>query len=281
MSVQTNKIKGRIKSVTGAYKVTSAMKLVSTVKLKKSRNLMITSNSFFSHFEETLNLLLSYSHKVHSPFFKINEKTNKKLFVIVSSTLGLCGAYNANIFKIVDKELSPNDDAIILGKKAYSKYSGGEFKIVEEYSNNKEEVTLKNVNSLANYILKEYEKGTYSEVIIIHSEYKNFLVFLAKSTSILPLNMENIVENDGYEPIFEPDKQSLINSLVPLYIKGVIYSKLLESEVCEQASRNNAMENATNNATDLLDELNLEFNKARQASITQEITEIVAASKAM
>jgi len=280
MSQNVVKIKSRIKSVSGAYKVTSAMKLVSTVKLKQWRNKMLANKEYTKEFNEIVDLLLMFSKKTQSPYLAKESNIDKKLFLIVSSTLGLCGSYNNNIFKVSDATIRENDDAIILGQKGLAHYEQGEFKIIEGFS---EDYSIDNkaiIEKITNFILNEYEKGTYSEVHIIYSEYKNSLVFLAKDYQLLPLCFDE-KESNEYPPIMEPSNEELVNALVPFYVKVALHSKLLESEVCEQGARSNAMENATNNAKDLLEELQIEFNKARQASITQEITEIVAASKAI
>ena len=281
MAQNVTKIKSRIKSVSGAYKVTSAMKLVSTVKLKQWKNKMLANKEYTAELNEVVDLLLTFSKGTSSIYLNKEEnQTNKKLFIIVSSTLGLCGSYNNNIFKVSDVKLSKIDDAIILGEKGIAHYENGEFKILEGFNDNYSIDNKSQINKMSEYILKEYIKGTYSEIHIIYSEYKNSLVFLAKDYQILPLNFEKS-ESNSFPPIMEPSNKELINTLIPFYIKTALFAKLLESEVCEQAARSNAMENATNNAKDLLDELNIEFNKARQAAITQEITEIVAASKAI
>ena len=215
-----------------------------------------------------------------SPYLKINTNTTKKLYIIISSTLGLCGSYNNNIFKVSDSKITNEDEAIILGGKGIAHYSKGEFKIIEGFD---ESYSIQNttlIRKMSDYLLDKYESGEYSEIHIIYSEYKNSLIFLAKDYQLLPLNHEQEEVND-YPPIMEPSNKELIKTLVPFYVKTALYSKLIESEVCEQGARSNAMENATNNAKDLLDELKIEFNKARQTAITQEITEIVAASKAI
>ena len=274
------KIKSRIKSVTGAYKVTSAMKLVSTVKLKQWKGKMLANKDYNQQLDEVVDLLLSFSKKTNSPFMKINEKANKKLYVIISSTLGLCGSYNTNIFKVADAKITKEDEAIILGQKGIVRYSKDEFKVVEGFEDSTSYIAKDFVNRIKDYILKEYIKGTYSEIHIIYSEYKNSLVFFAKDYKLLPFIASKEESND-YPPIFEPSVNGLVDKLIPFYLETCLYSKLLESAVCEQAARSNAMENATNNAKDLLDELHIEFNKARQAAITQEITEIVSAAKAM
>ena len=274
------KIKSRIKSVTGAYKVTSAMKLVSTVKLKQWKNKMLANKDYNKQLDEVVDLLLSFTKKTTSPFMKINEKANKKLYVIISSTLGLCGSYNTNIFKVADAKITKEDEAIILGQKGIVRYSKEEFKVIEGFEDSTSYIAKDFVNRIKDYILKEYIKGTYSEIHIIYSEYKNSLVFFAKDYKLLPFIASKEESND-YPPIFEPSVNELVDKLIPFYLETCLYSKLLESAVCEQAARSNAMENATNNAKDLLDELHIEFNKARQAAITQEITEIVSAAKAM
>ena len=279
MAQNVVKIKSRIKSVSGAYKVTSAMKLVSTVKLKQWRNKMLANKEYNNELSEVVDLLLMSLKDHNSPYLYKNE-SDKKLFIIISSTLGLCGSYNNNIFRVSDAKITEKDEAIILGEKGIAHYEDGDFVQIEGFS---ESYSIENktlIEKMTDYILKEYESGSYSEIHIIYSEYKNSLVFLAKDYQLLPLNFEK-KELDGYPPIIEPNGKELVKTLIPFYIKTALFSKLLESEVCEQGARSNAMENATNNAKDLLDDLKIEFNKARQAAITQEITEIVAAAKAL
>ena len=280
MSQNVTKIKTRIKSVSGAYKVTSAMKLVSTVKLKQWRNKMLANKDYTQELKEVVDLLLAADLKVKSPFMEKNSECEKKLFIIISSTLGLCGSYNNNIFKLVDAELTKDDEAIILGAKGATHYANEEFNKIEGFNDYSSLIDDELVNKVVAFVKEEYLKKTYSEIHIIYSEYKNSLVFLAKDYQLLPLNFE-LEESNDYPPIMEPSPQQLIEELIPFYIKTVIQSKFLESAVCEQGARSNAMENATNNAKELLDELKIEFNKARQETITQEITEIVGASKAI
>ncbi len=281
MSQNVTKIKSRIKSVSGAYKVTSAMKLVSTVKLKQWRNRMLANKDYNQELAEVVELLLLSQKKVDSPFMKPNPEAEKKLYIVISSTLGLCGSYNNNIFKVSDAEITKDDEAIILGSKGATHFANGEFKAIEGFTDFSSLLDDELVNKVAGYVLSEYIKKTYSEIHIIYSEYKNSLIFLAKDCQLLPFNYENMEEFNDYPPIMEPNPKVLIEELVPFYIKTSIYSKFLESMVCEQGARSNAMENATNNAKDLLDELKIEFNKARQGAITQEIIEIVSASKAI
>ena len=139
----------------------------------------------------------------------------------------------------------------------------------------------KSVNRLVEFVINDFNKGQYKEIHLIYSSYRNSMVFIPQDYKILPL--ENNVKEDelSFAPILEPNEKILLDKLVPLYLKTSVYSKLLESEVCEQAARCNAMESATDNANEILDALNIEFNKARQSAITQEITEIVGAAEAL
>lgn len=280
MAQNVTRIKGRIKSVTGAYKVTSAMKLVSTVKLKQWKNKMIANKDYNEQLKEVVDLLLLFSKKSKSPFMKINSSSDKKLFIIISSSLGLCGSYNNNIFKVSDASVSSQDEAIILGQKGLVHYASGEFKVVDGFEENSSILDRNLVDQISKFIFDEYLKGTYSEIHIIYSEYKNSLVFLAKDYRLLPFTHQE-EETMEYSPIMEPSKDQLIKELIPFYLKTNVYAKFLESAVCEHAARSNAMENATNNAKELLDDLKIEFNKARQGAITQEIIEIVSAARAL
>lgn len=281
MSQQITRIKQRIKSVSGALKVTSAMKLVSTVKLKKWQSKMLANREYSSRINEITEEILSYASKAKTPFADSPEKVSKNLFVIVSSTLGLCGSYNSNIFKMADVALTSDDDAIILGHKGIAHFTKGEFTSLEGFDQYASVDDSGIIRHLTNYVINEFLKGTYHQVHLIYSEYKNSLVFLARDAVILPIKKEKQEEYLGFAPIMEPSPQELVNSLINLYLKTIIYSKLLESEVCEQAARRNAMESATDNANELLEDLHIEFNKERQAAITQEITEIVASSEAI
>ena len=277
MPQQVTNIKKRIASIKGAYKVTSAMKLISTVKLKKWRKAMLDNKEYANELANIVGEIFKYVEEVNNPFFEINTKSEKKLYIIVSSTLGLCGSYNNNILRLADKEITPKDDILVLGQKGMSHFEEKENEVVsgfEEVNNHIESGFLKKLYSL---ITEKYASGEYKEIHLIYSEYVNALAFRAKDSILLPIAKEK--DKGLLPPIMEPDVNTLVDKVVPIYLKSSIYSKILESEVCEQASRSNAMENATKNAEELLDQLSIEFNKARQGAITQEIIEIVACSQ--
>ena len=277
MPQQVTNIKKRIASIKGAYKITSAMKLISTVKLKKWRKAMLDNKAYADEISKFTRELFTYAEEVNSPYFNVNSKSEKKLYVIISSTLGLCGSYNNNILRLADNEISPNDDILVLGGKGVAHFSSDGVNLVKGFENYSNLSDSSFIKALFSFVSNKYIDGTYKEIHLIYSEYVNALVFKAKDALILPL--EKSSGNALLPPIIEPSREILIEKTIPIYLKSSLYSKILESEVCEQASRSNAMENATKNAEDLLSQLSIEFNKARQGAITQEIIEIVACSQ--
>ena len=281
MSQQITKIKSRIKTVSSALKVTSAMKLVSTVKLNRYKNKMLANRDYSSKIEQITDEVLLWS-KTRNKYFVENENIDKKLYVIVSSTLGLCGAYNSNIFKLADANVAKDDDLLILGKKGLTHYENGEHKLILDFKDYSVSKNEKAINRLVEHLIECFLNKEYKEIHIIYTSYRNSMVFVPKDYMVLPLN-KGTKDNDelAFKPILEPNEEILLDTVIPLFLKTSVYSKLLESEVCEQAARCNAMESATDNANEILDALNIEFNKARQAAITQEITEIVGAAEAI
>lgn len=278
MSQEVTKIKARIKSVSSALKVTSAMKLVSTVKLKKWKNKMLAHKEYAQNIENVSLSFLKYAKKYKSPL-SVPNNSEKNLYIVITSTLGLCGSYNSNVFKLADSLISENDDLMVFGGKGhvhYQDFPQNKIHLFDEVTSVSEE---KFIRSLSAFLIDEYLKGTYREIHLIYSNYKNSLAFIPKDYVFLPLKKLEETELNDFAPILEPSEKELIDTLIPLYLKTNLQSKLLESEVCEQAARSNAMENATDNANEILDDLQIEFNKARQGAITQEITEVVGAAE--
>ncbi len=277
MPQEVTRIKKRIKSVSSSYKITSAMKLVSTVKLKKWKNKMLANKDYALKIDEIASIVFSSIENSKNPFFQ-ERKADKNLYIVLSSSLGLCGAYNNNIFRLADSKITEKDDAIILGNKAIAHYKDGAFNHIETFKDYSNVSNEKMINSIIEFIKTEYLKGTYQEIHLIYTSYKNSLVFHPVDYMVLPLKVD-LKNKAAYPPIMEPNQKALIDALIPIYLTNSVYAKFLESEVCEQAARSNAMENATKNAEELLENLQIEFNKARQGAITQEITEIVGASQ--
>lgn len=282
MSQTINKIKTRIRTVTGAYKVTSAMKLVSTSKLQSWKSKMIANKRYAEEVNNASASVFAHIDDVESALINGNNNVNKNLYIIVTSSLGLCGAYNSNVFALVDPLIKDEDDAIILGKKGRNYYRNAKFNKITEFNSYESIKDASTIRAISDYMIRSYAEGKYKEVHLIYTEYLNPITFKARDHVLLPFkNDVDTTSEVGYGPLLEPSKEELINTLIPFVVQTLTYSKLLESEVSEQASRSNAMDNATENAEELLDELHIEYNKARQASITQEIVEIAAAANAL
>ena len=281
MSQNINKIKNRMGSITGAYKVTSAMKLVSSVKLKTWRYRMLANKEYAEAINLASEEVFKYVDGIQSPLLEENNKVERNLYVIVSSSLGLCGSYNTNIFKLADTTLHKDDEAVVLGKKGFIHYKNGEFKIFDEFQDYNNARDRGAIRRMVNFLVGEYSRGAYHQIHLIYTMYKNPITFVPTDVTFLPLSLDRSNNNVGYPPLLEPNKEKLFNKLAPFYLENRLYSLLLESEVCEQASRSNAMENATKNAEELLDQLRIEFAKARQGAITQELIEIVGAAESL
>lgn len=269
--------KKRISSISSTYKVTSAMKLVSTVKLRKLMNSMENYRYFVNEISTIFSSLFNSIAEIDSPFFNEN-KGNGTLYILFSSTLGLCGSYNYNIFEILDNQIKDNDYLIIIGNKGKIHYKNFENVINMDLDEN-------NIDSLeralSDYIIHSYEDNKYKEIKIVYTDYKNSITFVPKIDSLLPIKNIDKANDESYASVLiEPSKEEVLNLLVPLYISSLVKERILEAYTSEQASRRNAMENASENAKEIIDELKLEFNKARQSQITNEIIDIVGAATA-
>ncbi len=264
--------KRRMKSVDSTKKITNAMKLVATAKLKKWKNSMADSSLYSDSLMKLVKEVFSSVESIESPYLKENE-VDKKLYIVVTSTLGLCGGYNYNIFKAIDSILQENDDIIVIGTKGM--YHFKDKNIILDYVDLCDDFEEKSVRQLGERILQDYALGKYKTINLVYTHYLNSLTFVPECLTLLPVSLSESEEFSYSEIIMEPSQKELASSLIPFYCNSILYNKLLESIVSEQASRRTAMENATNNATEIYDELQIEYNKERQAQITQEITEVV------
>ena len=279
MSQGLTKTKRRIQSVTSTMKITKAMNLVATVKLKKWKDSMENIQVYLDSMKD----IISSCSSSFDPFetdrtpYKIYKEATKNLYVVVTSSLGLCGGYNYNLFKFLNERLEKGDVALVMGTKGLVKLShNDEIDVKDDYVGFLDRFNYQVVSVLREKLLKEYETGQYKKVSLISTHYKNSLTFIPEETQIFPLSSEPTDIRKFNDIIYEPNEREVLDLLTPKYLDTTLYAKLTESMVSEQASRRNAMDTATNNAEDLVDKLQIEYNKARQGAITQEITEVVA-----
>lgn len=278
MAQELANTKKRIQSVNSTLKITKAMELVANAKLKRWKNKMENITQYLLEMSD----IISTCAGSYDPFnmsideLKKYKNTSSKLYIVVTSSLGLCGGYNYNVFKFLNNKIKPEDKVIILGTKGLIKYSHTDLNLDEDYVSLLDKFDSYASRNLIDKIINEYKTGKYTEVRLIATEYKNSLTFIPNDIKILPFENKNNTINDNI--IFDPNKEEVLSLLIPKYLDVLMYGKLTEAIVCEHASRRNAMDTATDNGEELSQKLMLEYNKARQQAITQEITEISSAA---
>ena len=281
MSLGIIATKRRIKSVNSTKKITKAMELVSTSKLKRCRDAFDRNSVYTSETLDLVQEVLANVKNVDNQYLA-KKDIKSKLYIVITSNLGLCGGYNANVYSLVRDNVDlENDYLITLGSKGNSYFNKRGYNIV--HSINEETTGLEQEASkqIALKALEMFTNDSVGEVHIIYTKFVNSLTFRAEDLKLLPVEVEKKeVSGPTQELMIEPDANEVLNELLPFYFNSVIYGSLIESHVSEQASRRTEMENATDNAEEISGKLLIQYNKARQSAITQEITEVVAGANA-
>lgn len=272
-------IKRRIKSVESTMQITKAMELVASSKLRKAKEKADKARPYFDALYETMCEIQAENSSFLSPFTrKVGE--GKSLLVVIAGDRGLAGGFNSNIFKLAQAridELGGKDktDIIAIGKKAVEYFGKREFNMLGSYPDFSENIRIHQANDIAGEIVDKYVKGIYERVELFYTEYVSSITQQAVTKKMLPVELDGQKKVSKALPIYEPSAGQVFNHIVPRYVTGMIFGACVESFASEQASRRNAMENASDNASEMISSLSLMYNRARQASITQEITEIV------
>lgn len=268
-------LKARIRSIESTKKITKAMQLVAASKLKKQRLLMEENKTYAYYMKDTMEKILS-SIESTNPYVSTNK--GKPYTIIITSDMGLCGGYNANIYRMISS-LSEGEIALIGSRgSSWCKVKG--LSIHQSIINLGDDAYDELVHFMDDVYLR-YQRQEISEIRILYTQFVNAVTFEPKLVTLLPIQKEQASSSMQVQTIFEPSKEEMLEMLVPMYLRSLLYSYYLESKTSEQASRRLAMETATDNAQELKETLELQFNKARQAAITQEITEIVGGVNAM
>ncbi len=279
MAQNLNKTKRRISSINSTKKITNAMELVSTVKLKKYRRILDENDAYSVEIKNLINVVLNTAKNDDLSIYQKENNATKDFYIVVSSNLGLCASFNNDIFRYAQNNVSKeNADVLIIGQKGYDYFNRLGYNLNTSFKDITEKYSYDNVVKLSRYVETLFKEEKYHNFYIIYTHYVNSIRFKPEIVKILPFEVEGRHSELAYDPIFDPDHKTLINELIPIYVTSLIYQRIVESLVSEQASRRNAMESATDNANELIDKLTLEYNKARQTSITQEITEVVSSS---
>lgn len=285
MSQNLTTVKKRIKTISSTKKITNSMKLVSSIKSRKLANEFRNNTDFYNELVELFNNALYVDkfdpkNKIDSIYLQNTDKTDKVLYIIMMSNLGLCGSYNSEIYKFFKTVAKKEDEVVYIGKKCYSFFKN-EYKFFDQFVDIGSKRDPEDINLLTQYLIEKFKNEKFKEVKIIHSNYINSLVFKPNVVNLLPLDLKIKTDSTGYQPIYESNREQFIESFVPQYLKNIILRCLLESSLCEETNRRNSMDNANQNIEEIMGTLQIEYNKARQASITQEITEIVSGANAI
>ncbi len=278
-------IKSRRNSIQSTQQITKAMKLVSTVKLQRAKTRAEQSKAYFTCMYETIRSMLAKTGEIQHPYVQGND-SKKKAVIVITSNRGLAGGYNSNIIKLITKTEMMQEDLKIytIGKKGREGLSKYSFEMAEDYSDLIEDPTYVEAMQLANTVLKEYENGEVGEIYLAYTAFKNTVSHIPTMLKLLPVEAgdEKKQEKAAQAPMgFEQDESEALALLIPKYVTSLIFGGMVEAVASENGARMQAMDSATSNAEEMIDKLSLQYNRARQGSITQELTEIIAGASAI
>ncbi len=282
MAANMKAVKLRIKSVQSTMQITKAMELVASSKLRKAKERAETCRPYFMELHQTLQTIATENTEFSSVYARKAEN-QRYCYVVVAGDRGLAGGYNANLFKCLEKECEGQDYVVLpIGKKAveYFKHKGVEC-LTEEFAE-VAEVSVGSCFEIAKLLCKEFRNGQFGHVKLCYTKFVSMLSQQPEVFSMLPLkDLEQGTEKGRELILYEPNSNEVFNAIVPEYLAGLIYGGVCEGLASELAARRTAMDAATKNAGEMIEKLNLYYNRARQASITQEITEIVAGAEGL
>ncbi len=286
-------IRTRLASVKSTRQITSAMKMVSAAKLRRAQDAIIRMRPYANKLNEILENLNASLENNSDNMFATERETNRVLMVVITSNRGLCGAFNSNVAKltmqVIDENYASikeknNLDIVTIGKKGADLLQTKQYVITQRYNDLFDQLTFENVIPVVSGIMDEFVKGKYDKVELVYNQFKNAASQELVHEQFLPITREEKEENrfeTHLDFILEPSKERIIKELIPKSLKIQFYKALLDSHASEHGARMTAMHKATDNATELIRELQLYYNKARQASITNEILEIVSGAEAL
>jgi F-type H+-transporting ATPase subunit gamma len=279
-------LKKRIKSTKGTLKITSAMKLVSAAKLSKAQGRIQAFKPYSSELESTVRMASSLVENYSHDYLNENKEVNKALVLVISSEKGLCGGYNAQIFKKIKQKMSKTDEElefVFIGKKVQSLLKREIDFEITKYEFEKSDPTFEEVKAIANKLAARFTSGEMAKVYVAFNSFISAIEFNSEIKQLLPMTADGSkVEVDTTTDfIYEPGAAEILDSLIPEVFNTTIFTCLLDAIAAEHATRMTAMDNATNNSKDMIKKLTLTANKLRQAAITTELTEIVSGAESL
>ncbi len=278
-------IKRRKGSIQSTGQITKAMKLVSTVKLQKAKGRAEEAKPYFTRLYETISAVFAKSDPEVKRRYTVRQGTGKKAFIVISSNRGLAGGYNANVAKMVTGSTVPKEDAIIyaVGRKARELLERKGYEIRKDYSEVINSPLYSDASDICRDVMEAFESGEVNEIYIVFTIFRNSVSQVPTMLRLLPTeDPGGVSEPDGEALMnFEPEPEEALKEIIPKYLSGEIYGAFIESLASENGARMQAMDNATNNAEEMISDLTIQYNRARQGSITQEITEIISGANAL
>ena len=277
-------IRGRITSISSTMQITSAMKMVSAAKLKKAQDAITMLRPYSEKLQELIQKVSTGSEGSLSEYAQKRE-VKKILYIAISSNRGLAGAFNSSVIKELNANYKQKEDVEIevltIGKKVFDAVRRVRT-IYDNQSSIYDSVSFEAVSKLTSAVMKDFSEGIFDEVYLVYNKFINAATQQVRTEQLLPITMPEQAEEDAESDyIFEPDKQTILETLIPKSIKTQVYKALLDSIASEHGARMTAMHKATDNANALKNELVIFYNKARQAAITNEILEIVSGAEAL
>lgn len=278
-------IKRRKSSVQSTQQITKAMKLVSTVKLQRAKGRAEKSKTYFSCMYDTVASMLSKAGTVNHPFLMAGEST-KKAVIVITANRGLAGGYNSNIVKLIKNSDFKKEDLLLytIGTKGRDALARLGYTIAADYSEVIDEPMYSDAMEISKKLLEEFAAGRIGEIYVAYTGFKNTVTHVPTLLKLLPVKVEDDrPQSEDHQAVmeFEPECEEVIDLIIPKYITSLIYGALTESVASENGARMQAMDSATSNADDMISKLSLLYNRARQSSITQELTEIIAGAEAI
>ena len=278
-------IKRRKGSIQSTQQITKAMKLVSTVKLQRAKQNAEKSQTYFHCMYNTVHSILRRTQNLEHKYLKSGE-SGKKAVIVITSNRGLAGGYNSNVIKLITQGELANEDLAIyaIGKKGKDALAKN-YEIRADYSDVIEDPVYAEAMKISKEVLSAFENGEISEIYLAYTGFKNTVVHIPTLLKLLPVEVsedeETAQEDDHVMMNFEPEDEEALNLLIPKYITSLIYGGMIEAIASENGARMQAMDAATSNAEEMIEDLTLLYNRARQGSITQELTEIIAGANAI
>lgn len=282
-------IKRRIKSVNSTKQITKAMNLVASSKLTKAKNRFSDTKPFFDRTRNVIAEIVKGSKGVTHPFLTERE-VNKTAVILLSGDRGLCGGYNSNVCKLAGSIISQKENAsvITVGNKAREYFRHRNVDSLGSFNGMSEKPSYEDALTVAAKALDLYQSGEVDEVYLVYTRYITTISSEAAAIKLLPLDINDFKAEETAEQsknltltIYEPSEEAVLDYVIPKYVNTVVYGAMVESAVCELGARMTAMDSATENASEMIDKLNLLYNRVRQGAITQELTEIVSGSNAL